>query len=196
MSARKKLSSAAIAVVSKGSDVASSSVSSSSAPQGRLVMSSKRQALVSQKGQVNEIQRILGALFADEAERNQIAECRTASGDPLFTLKTKGALLDVRAIHAKLGFDKLMEYLKTVSSADEIARTSPLLEQAQIQLRIEDELAERRNENISEGKYECPKAGCKSKKIGFRQMQTRSGDEGSTTFLRCTVCNERWKERG
>lgn len=34
---------------------------------------------------------------------------------------------------------------------------------------------------------------CKNRKCTYYQMQTRSADEPMTTFVTCTVCNNRWK---
>lgn len=39
--------------------------------------------------------------------------------------------------------------------------------------------------------FQCSK--CKQKKCIYYQMQTRSADEPMTTFVTCTVCNNRWK---
>ena len=38
----------------------------------------------------------------------------------------------------------------------------------------------------------CPKCG--NKEAFFWQVQTRSGDEGMTTFFRCTKCRFTWRE--
>jgi DNA-directed RNA polymerase subunit M len=35
---------------------------------------------------------------------------------------------------------------------------------------------------------------CKAAKVIVELKQTRSGDEGMTTFSRCTECGKRWKE--
>lgn len=39
--------------------------------------------------------------------------------------------------------------------------------------------------------FRCGK--CKQRKCTYYQMQTRSADEPMTTFVRCTVCSNRWK---
>lgn len=39
--------------------------------------------------------------------------------------------------------------------------------------------------------FQC--ARCKQRKCRYRQAQTRSADEPMTTFVTCTVCNNRWK---
>jgi transcription elongation factor S-II len=39
--------------------------------------------------------------------------------------------------------------------------------------------------------FECSR--CKQRKCRYRQAQTRSADEPMTTFVTCTVCNNRWK---
>lgn len=45
--------------------------------------------------------------------------------------------------------------------------------------------------NIEEGSLQCGK--CKGWKTFKYQMQTRSADEGITTFVRCGTCPNRWK---
>ena len=40
--------------------------------------------------------------------------------------------------------------------------------------------------------FECP--SCGEKKSKFRQLQTRSGDEGSTLFLTCLACGHEWTD--
>ncbi|PIL34503.1 transcription factor [Ganoderma sinense ZZ0214-1] len=39
--------------------------------------------------------------------------------------------------------------------------------------------------------FQCGR--CKQRKCRYRQQQTRSADEPMTTFVTCTVCNNRWK---
>ena len=41
------------------------------------------------------------------------------------------------------------------------------------------------------GMFTCGR--CKSKKTTYYQLQTRSADEGLTTFVQCQNCNNRWK---
>lgn len=45
--------------------------------------------------------------------------------------------------------------------------------------------------NVSEGLFKCGK--CKSRKTTYMLKQIRSGDEGSTTFVTCVNCGNRWK---
>ena len=44
---------------------------------------------------------------------------------------------------------------------------------------------------VAEGVVECKK--CKSKRVWERSMQTRSADEGMTSFYTCSVCKYKWK---
>ena len=60
------------------------------------------------------------------------------------------------------------------------------------------EAKQKRDENIfnptvsaTTDTFTCNK--CKSQKISYYQMQTRSADEPMTTFCCCTECGKRWK---
>jgi DNA-directed RNA polymerase subunit M/transcription elongation factor TFIIS len=45
---------------------------------------------------------------------------------------------------------------------------------------------------VERGNHTC--RSCKSKETYFYRQQTRSGDEGMTTFVICTKCGKRWTE--
>lgn len=47
--------------------------------------------------------------------------------------------------------------------------------------------------DFEEGIFECRDSKCGSKKTISFQKQTRSADEGSTTFVKCVVCKKMWK---
>ena len=40
--------------------------------------------------------------------------------------------------------------------------------------------------------YQCPKCG--QRKTTYTQVQTRSADEGMTSFITCAACKHRWRE--
>jgi DNA-directed RNA polymerase subunit M/transcription elongation factor TFIIS len=44
--------------------------------------------------------------------------------------------------------------------------------------------------DVAEGIYTCK---CGSKKTQSIQIQTRSGDEGMTSFITCVMCKKMWK---
>jgi DNA-directed RNA polymerase subunit M/transcription elongation factor TFIIS len=52
------------------------------------------------------------------------------------------------------------------------------------------EIAE--GEEVAEGEFTCRKCG--SSKCSWVSVQTRSGDEAATIFVKCTHCGKRWKE--
>ena len=49
----------------------------------------------------------------------------------------------------------------------------------------------KKNEDGYEGAFKCGR--CKSKKVDYYQMQTRSADEPMTTYFTCKGCGARWK---
>ena len=52
--------------------------------------------------------------------------------------------------------------------------------------------ADRSMKNVaSTDQFKCGR--CKQRKCTYFQMQTRSADEPMTTFVTCTVCQNRWK---
>ena len=46
---------------------------------------------------------------------------------------------------------------------------------------------------VEEGEFPCRNRECKSKKCYYWQTQDRSGDEGASTHVLCTVCGTKYK---
>lgn len=54
-----------------------------------------------------------------------------------------------------------------------------------------DKIAIHVEKEIDDGIFKCRK--CQSKKTTYYQLQTRSGDEAMTTYVKCTNCGNCWK---
>ena len=48
-----------------------------------------------------------------------------------------------------------------------------------------------RKDRVAEGVLECK---CGSERVESTQVQSRSRDEGMSTFAKCSICGKRWKE--
>jgi hypothetical protein len=48
----------------------------------------------------------------------------------------------------------------------------------------------KRLDDVADGAFECRKCG--GKKVRYRELQMRSGDEGMTRFFRCHACHFTW----
>ncbi|KAK5110072.1 hypothetical protein LTR62_006317 [Meristemomyces frigidus] len=48
--------------------------------------------------------------------------------------------------------------------------------------------------NVDRTETRCKKEDCLSTSAFFRQVQIRSADEPMTTFYRCVLCNQEWRE--
>ncbi|KAI4158964.1 MAG: hypothetical protein LQ342_006998 [Letrouitia transgressa] len=48
--------------------------------------------------------------------------------------------------------------------------------------------------NVDKTDAQCPREGCDGSEAFFYQVQIRSADEPMTTFYKCTICGQRWKE--
>lgn len=65
----------------------------------------------------------------------------------------------------------------------------PMFDPIRASIREEDHMLD--DMVFEEGVLECNR--CNSKKTMSYQRQTRSADEGATTFARCTECNHNWR---
>ena len=110
-------------------------------------------------------------------------------------MTNKALLLEATSLEEAQGFEAMLTFLQSLPNADGILKETPLLEEVRQKQQREDELLER-NEQLTEGIYECPNKACKSQRIAKTQKQMRSADEGMDVFLRCSVCPTRWRERG
>jgi DNA-directed RNA polymerase subunit M/transcription elongation factor TFIIS len=87
--------------------------------------------------------------------------------------------------------EKIIDNSNKNSTSYDILFDSELFKKARI--KYYSELDESRdNVEIKEGIHTCPK--CKKKLTISVQKQTRSADEGATTFIKCTICKYTWKE--
>jgi len=87
--------------------------------------------------------------------------------------------------------EKYFEYLDSFENYEELYFSGEWVENyAKIQ---DDEETNIRNiESGVTGIWKCGKCG--NDHILFRKKQVRSGDEGMTTFLRCSKCDYMWRE--
>ena len=76
-------------------------------------------------------------------------------------------------------------YIYTIST--EIRRYVPLTAK-----KIDDILGDESWEAAAKTRVLCPE--CDNNEAYFLQIQTRSADEPSTIFYKCTKCDHRWKE--
>lgn len=84
---------------------------------------------------------------------------------------------------AKCGFEKPIDKdIKLTSKVKESERTRTVV------------ISEKEKEEATED-IECPECG-KIQKVVQWQVQTRSADEAMTTFYKCTVCNNTWRDYG
>lgn len=51
-----------------------------------------------------------------------------------------------------------------------------------------------RNTGAVSTMFECPK--CEARNCSYTELQTRSGDEGTTIFLFCHTCSHKWTQGG
>ena len=69
-----------------------------------------------------------------------------------------------------------------------VLKSSEKLPEPKVQVGVVDE----GDELISKTTQECPK--CKHHEAYFWSKQTRAGDEGETSFFRCTKCKHTWRK--
>ena len=94
-------------------------------------------------------------------------------------------------------FSEVIEYLtsRPWTIVEEVYFESPLMGEARERIEFERQ-EEEREPIVEEGSIVCTGRGCTSRRITENQVQTRSADEGFTSFLFCTECGHRWRKRG
>ena len=88
---------------------------------------------------------------------------------------------------------KIFEHIEHIQPID-VGDLSSIEMNPSISKRYIEEIALRENQTIKKkytSVYPCPAHG--HRMANYREVQTRSGDEGSTLFLTCLLCGDRWR---
>ena len=135
---------------------------------------------------------IIGGKKMDKRELDKLMKLKFNS-DTLFNLKERDFIIEAIGILNILGFEEGYQYLKNSQkeqTRDLIIRNSPVFDRSRKRnfLEITKDLRTVKVESYKA----CPK--CKQYHVDSFSKQVRSGDEGETTFNKCTDCGHQWKE--
>ena len=86
------------------------------------------------------------------------------------------------------GKDELRSIVENICNG-RYAWNHPMFDEIRMSMHEEDHILD--DMVFEEGALDCYR--CNSKKTISYQRQTRSADEGATTFARCTECNYNWR---
>ena len=134
----------------------------------------------------------IGGRKLDKKELDKLLKLKFNS-DTLFNLKERDFILEAVEILNTMGFEEGFTYLKNSQkeqSRDLIIRNSPVFNSSRRRnfLEITKDLRTTKVESY----IQCKK--CKQFHVDSFSKQVRSGDEGETTFNKCTDCGYQWKE--
>ena len=112
--------------------------------------------------------------------------------DQMFSLKNPNFLVEVTFLINTLGFEKSYNFLKTQEKQkdrESIIRNSECFNSSR--KRFFFEITKDLRTVKVESWVQCKR--CKSREVETETRQTRSADEGETTFYTCKSCNFQWK---
>jgi len=154
----------------------------------------ERETLVVQEKSVKELFseiKLEGVPLLNEYQIDQLLGLTLGPIDELFRSNDLYFFYEVIGMIVKNGFDKTLEYLKSKPwvSRDQIILMNPNLENARLKI-IRDAEIFRNKKLVMSGVFKCKRCG--SENTSYVQKQTRSADEGMTTFITCEDCNNHW----
>lgn len=128
----------------------------------------------------------------DKKELDKLLKLKFNS-ETMFNLKERDFILEATEILNISGFEEGYSYLKSMErekTREMIIRNSPIFESSRRRnfLEITKDLRTVKVESYKA----CPR--CKQFHVDSFSKQVRSGDEGETTFNKCTDCGYQWKE--
>lgn len=134
----------------------------------------------------------VGGKKLDRKELDKLTKLKFNS-DTLFNLKERDFILEAIQILNALGFEEGYQYLKDSqkeATRDLIIKNSPVFDSSRKRnfLEITKDLRTVKVESYTQ----CKK--CKQFHVDSFSKQVRSGDEGETTFNKCTDCGHQWTE--
>ena len=115
---------------------------------------------------------------------------RYKSGDLVLTGNNKEILLEIIGMLSKMSFESFLAFISKKNSDDEIIWDQSSMNAGKAKLAKESVLLDEKETGVK-GVGKCPY--CPSNELVFRTKQTRSADEGMTTFVKCVMCKRGWK---
>jgi len=119
----------------------------------------------------------------------ELTSLKYKNGGYIIDINRKDILIEIIGMLKNLKYDDVVDFLRDAENPEYILWEQPSLDEARNNLarEITVKLSEEKGiKNVGKCKY------CNSKELVFVLKQTRSGDEGFKTFIRCVECQKHW----
>ena len=133
---------------------------------------------------------VLSSMNLTSSQVQKLTSLEYPDRTKILNSRNPSLVIEVINMIKKTSFDEVITYLKSVSNKRQVVLDSPLLAPERARTEIQLENLQKTIEAES-SEYKC--SGCGSDRTISRQKQIRSGDEGSSTLVRCLDCGKGWR---
>jgi DNA-directed RNA polymerase subunit M/transcription elongation factor TFIIS len=128
----------------------------------------------------------------DDKKINALLDLKYKNSDvPIIDVSRIDIIAEIAGMTRIEEFSRLYDFLSETTTPESVLWDQPAMTDSHNKLAREISIRQDKNVGIK-GVGKCKY--CPSTELVFSQMQTRSGDEPMTIFVRCTQCNKQWRQ--
>jgi DNA-directed RNA polymerase subunit M/transcription elongation factor TFIIS len=159
-------------------------------PSKTLTKASQQNMVTPEKNLSNILMMVADKWNGNEEKVNNLLSLTYKNGTKILDVNRKDVLMEIIGMLTNIGYENVMEFLVEAETPDYVVWEQPSMDESRDNLAKEIAIKLTEEKGIK-GVGKC--IYCNSNELIFALKQTSSGDEGSTTFIRCVECGRNWR---
>jgi DNA-directed RNA polymerase subunit M/transcription elongation factor TFIIS len=134
---------------------------------------------------------IASSVDLNDDQVQELLSLQYPDGSSVISLDERGVIFEIIGLLQMRPYDESVDYIRESSDSEALVRELPTLQAARDKIMVNLHLLRVRESGVK-GVERCRRCG--SDEVVFAEKQLRGADEPATTFIRCVMCQNRWRQ--